>query len=777
MSSELTTLIEALGEDNFKKLVKRFNQQYYGTKEVNIVDGPYDGGIDLVVYLNGEKIKKSIQVTVQKTSIKKKLFEDVEKVEENVKYHNYQPKLDFYINSSISHQKKIKWAREAEVDYGIDLKIYDSSKLAEDADEFDEIKNTVFEIFDNIRSDNPTKISKETKVLFDMLSIGRETGEIKKEFIRSFIFLFLYENPDSTAHEVYQNLKDKLSETYDERFYDNKLNYLKSQNLLITPKGNERFRLSDPTKEEVREILQFSRSKESLLVTQIKEYLEKYGLEDCTDKLIEHLKQLYIENYEVEVEDIITSNNSYDSSLRNSYDSLINFFRKQGIKDNEEREKISKGLLGVCRENDYLNKIGVSIMFTKLFKSNKLEAYLNKKDFKVLIDTQILLRLLCVKYKKCDYPDFQYKSVKKLSETFLRYSESLELSTTSGYLQEVGGHILEALKLERFLKISEIKKLGKSNNVFYNFYLYLVESNQIEEGTFRKFIKDITNINELPSLNNPNFVDEITYSLTPLFRYLNIDIKNIPWYESDYFDELKKEYELSLTNLDLNRSYRARENDVLTLAYLCSREDHIDYETGEPFDHFFITWDSIFYDIRQSIKRKLGDSTYAYWHIYSPPKFVDRLSVMNFEINPESITYNLIALTESNFNNNEKENFVDVISSLFNAEEISELSLAKKLVNLEKKVVFQERPEDFEIEQKTRSPLTEILLQLRSYYYKRKSEHSFDNLVKVLETDSYSDNVIDILKQNIKYYQNEGEVNNTIYNDFDSLITKFKARN
>ncbi len=38
---------------------------YWNTDEVNITDGPWDSGIDVVIIKNGEEIKRSIQITVQ----------------------------------------------------------------------------------------------------------------------------------------------------------------------------------------------------------------------------------------------------------------------------------------------------------------------------------------------------------------------------------------------------------------------------------------------------------------------------------------------------------------------------------------------------------------------------------------------------------------------------------------------------------------------------------------------------------------------------------------
>ncbi len=61
-----------------------------------MVDGPYDGGIDLEVIVDGNEIRKNIQLTVQKNNIEDKILEDAEKSRKNVDEYNYLRVLDFY---------------------------------------------------------------------------------------------------------------------------------------------------------------------------------------------------------------------------------------------------------------------------------------------------------------------------------------------------------------------------------------------------------------------------------------------------------------------------------------------------------------------------------------------------------------------------------------------------------------------------------------------------------------------------------------------------------
>jgi len=72
--------------------VKHYLMDYWKTDEVNITDGPWDGGIDACIMKNGKEKKINIQITVQ-DNFEKKLFEDIEKSRSNVEKFDYQNKL------------------------------------------------------------------------------------------------------------------------------------------------------------------------------------------------------------------------------------------------------------------------------------------------------------------------------------------------------------------------------------------------------------------------------------------------------------------------------------------------------------------------------------------------------------------------------------------------------------------------------------------------------------------------------------------------------------
>src|SRR6056297_2074777 len=95
LKTEYANLISSLSVDNFRYFVKNYLMDYWRTDEVNITDGPWDGGIDACISKNGKEKKINIQITVQ-DNLERKLFEDIQKSKENVNKFDYQNKLDFF---------------------------------------------------------------------------------------------------------------------------------------------------------------------------------------------------------------------------------------------------------------------------------------------------------------------------------------------------------------------------------------------------------------------------------------------------------------------------------------------------------------------------------------------------------------------------------------------------------------------------------------------------------------------------------------------------------
>ncbi|MCA0233214.1 MAG: hypothetical protein LCH91_22295 [Bacteroidetes bacterium] len=767
MSKELNNLISGLSEDNFKKLIQEFVKEKYKTPNVRIIDGPYDGGNDLEIIVGDKEVKKNIQITVQKSGYEEKLKKDLKKSASNVADYNYLNSLDFYINQNISKEKRNELENDAEINFGVTLKIIDSNALAQESTNYESIRNFTYEAH-NIKTNSKLNIAdKQTKILFDVLTLDHNSIEIKRNFINSYIYAFLYVSPISTTEEIFSYVNPHLNNTLSLEFLNKELNYLRSKHILESPVDKKKFQLSKEKQSEISNIYSIVAEQELKLSSMIDEFISQHKISCESPELINLLYKLYQENYTIDIEEIKNTNNSFSASIKKSINDLISFFTKKGVKQSSAKS-IAKELLTLCSSSDFLNKLSSIHLFNNLYSSDKLEKYVNTKIQTVFLDTQILIRMICVLYnEKFEYQDTALQSVKILLSTFEKFKDRLQLVTSYDYISEVSGHLLEAVKLQRFLSLPFASKLGKSKNVFFNAYLELKEARQIdEELTFIEFIEELID-EDIVLDSDDNFLNMAEKKITSIVEFSNIKIVYHPNYPN--YLAVKKEYEYSLANQSKNRSYTARENDLRTILYLSTKANHTNIENGEIEEPFLVTWDSAFYKFRKALLDKHKE--FSYWYIYSPLKVVDRFSVINFQLNPQSINLNIVALTETNFNYSTKtSSFIDIISNFFNKEDVSKLSIINKLSKLRENTQnINEVPTQEEFKYKEESKITHLLLNLRNHYHSYEAKYKFDDIIKVFELSKYEDEILRIFETTITNFKTT-KVLDTMFASFDKLI-------
>jgi len=771
MSTELKNLISSLSEENFKKLIQAYLKEKYNTPHVRIVDGPYDGGNDIEIIIGDKDIKRNIQITVQKSGFESKLISDIAKASENVKNYKYQNTLDFYINQSISKDKSNELILKAEIDYGINLIVIDSTILEQESINFSSIRNFTYSSHQINNKTNTNIADKQTKILFDVLTLNHNSIEIKRNFINSYIFSYLYANPNSNLQEIFDYINPQLNETLDKNFLEKELNYLRSKKHLVSQIDKKKFILSEEKLSEIENVFSNVHAQEEQLKTIIDEFIKEKNIDCECDELIHLLYKLYQENYTIDIDEIKNTNNSFSASIKKTFNDLIHFFKKKGL-DVNEASFASKKLLKICESNDFLNKLSIIHLFNNLYSSDKLEKYINSKNQTIFLDTQILIRMLCILYKEdFDFEDAALQSVKVLIKTLEKYRDRIKVYTSYDYIEEVAGHLLEAIQLQRFLKLSYVAKLGKSKNVFYNTYSDLIKKGVLDIDTeFIDFIQELLD-KELIQFNHSEFIKYASERISEILEQCNIELIYHPNYQN--YLSVKKEYEVSLAFNSRIRSNTAVDNDLRTILYLSTKENHINEETGEINEPFLITWDSAFYSFRKKLLS--NHKEYSYWYIYSPLKVVDRFSVMNFNLNPKSISLNIMALTETNFNYSTKStSFIDTISNFFNTDDVGKLSIINKLANLKISTRnIDEVPVSEEIKGDEVDTLTHLLLNIKNHYTSLETTHKFEDVIKVFEIPTFEDEIIKLLENTLINYKFGNDLN-PMFQGFDNLIVSIK---
>lgn len=765
-TGEYRKWIEKLSKSNFDELVLNYAKEYYGTKNAYLTDGPYDGGIDLVYTSGHQSFKKNIQITVQEAKYENKLERDLAKSKENVLLYNYCKTLDFYISQSISPEKKKKLIKDADIQYQIALRIIDANELAGLAKEYKSIRETIHKYNKAAFPEEKLSLDSSTKILFDTLSMGRDVTSIKNNFIHSLILTQLYNRTSATVDEIFNDLNDTFFGKYNRNFFETEVGRLKTLGRIIdVPETRpKKFKLTDDTNDTLREIEQNAQIHERELISSFLEVLSRYDLANETSSILDYIVELYNANYEIDESELLNGGYNHNKKILGIFDQLLVRLQNNHKIDKEGATSIARQLLVICSKNEFLNKTSISKMFTNLFKSDKLEIYLNTSRRKVYLDTQILLQIVCYGYEDVDYQDPLYQAVKYLINCIDNSAIPICLHTTIGYVEEVAWQLYNGLQLERFLELDYIKDLGPSKNVFFNFYLN-IRDNDSSLSSFADFVEQLTDVSATP-YNKTSFIEELIHSLIERFELLGTKVESPILVEN--YDRYKREYENVLSYLKFDqKSYDARKNDLNTILHLSDM--HFDTDEKYFTEPFLITWDTSFYEIRETFRRKFKELNP--WYLYPPMKFANTIAVINMKIDSTAINYNIVSLVEENFNlSNDSISFLDVINGLFSDKDAKKWKLANKLAKIRKRLMEGPRIEDFHKVQNKNLPLDEFLMLVQRFYQNPINRRKYRDLTSLFQNNEYADRISQLIEDHLKDFQIKNSLNPTIIESIDKMI-------
>ena len=762
LQEEYKNIISTLSENMFRDFVKEYVKAYWKTDEVEITDGPWDGGVDLVFYKNNVPEKRNIQVTVQ-DKYETKLMNDVIKSKKNVVMYSYQSSLYFFISKPISHSKKDELNDKAERDYDISLRIYDANKLACDIERYPKVRAFLMSLF------SPKLLSKPTfdiknKVIYDMFTTGSNVANIKYDFINSFIQYYLLENSKKTIDDIQKQVNTQLTDNLSQKTILSQLDYQVKRGILV--KDNfQRYSLSATTRGEFEKLRETSEILLQSLVLTIQQCLEKYGLHKFTNQVCNKLIELYNAHYNSEIEEISQSRDSKNISEHKVFEDLEGYLKT--LPYTGEVNTVVKDILLSVSDNVYLNKIAVTTMFTNLFKSNSFEEYFSVFKKNIYLDTQVLLQVICWSFKNTDYDDMQYGAVKYLMQQVTSQKDKVCLLTTREYVEEAVYHLWEAYQLQRLLQIPAITELGPSKNVFFNFYLHLLNIGEAIYADFTDFLYDLLGDDiSVEGMGQNEFVHEISGRIEKILEYCGIEVIT-----TRYYDELRvaqKEYDLHLLDKRYSKPRRAQNNDLICMLYLSEECNHINPDSNLLDEPFFITWDSTFYTFRKKFLNKFKGRSYFY--IYTPMKFANRLSVMNLKINTACINYDIISLAENNFKySNESISFIDTLSSFFRSDDANNWKLGQKLATMRKQQEEDSEISDFSVGRQVYQPVDVVLKNIKDHY-NNDVKTSFEIIVKIFEKNEIADMIVDIISRGCEIIATNAKLDDNYFQLFDKFI-------
>ena len=265
---------------------------------------------------------------------------------------------------------------------GIELNIFDSFHLSK------------FKQFEDLFSDNTgefTEIDEASKMLFGMLAEGSNVSEIKSNLICSMIIFLLNENEKLTEKQLRELAEQKFD--HEIGSIEQEVKFLLSKKRIEQDDTNkDLLKLTKNEKTVFQKMRSESKREEAAFHQAFISLLDSYKIPDAS-KLIEQLKSLYVESCEVNID---SASGSVDDEKRKDlvFREFCNLI-KGYLKNADSTEHFLSELRKICMDNPFLEKIGASEMFLSLYRSSKLEQFINSKKKFVYLDTRVLSYYYC----------------------------------------------------------------------------------------------------------------------------------------------------------------------------------------------------------------------------------------------------------------------------------------------------------------------------------------------------------------------------------------------
>lgn len=751
---QLIQIINACEKNEFDIIVKSYLKNVYGYERVVVTDGKDDTGIDIKVFDIGSE-KNQYQMTIQKSEntqqksqLKTKIFEDVAKAKINAEEYGYSNRLYFFYSYEMTNKTQREYKREALTQHNIDLEIIDANQIAEEAEDFLALQQTIYKIsgFEEFKIKTSQYDSDNKNLIYDLISFGK-ASDIKLELVEAYIIQCLYENDSLSQTEIAELCIAKFSSKENTTFYTKLINKIYSKDKrLVYSKESKKYSLSVEERKKLASLIEQNKLDEQHFFNELVTILKKYNQEDNLSKYIDLLYDLYINNFSKRIR---LSDDIEKLELNNLFT-----YTKNQLKDTQLCKQMILNLLTVCDNNKYMQEVCASAIFGSKINIDDLQNYAKEKKF-VYIDTTIALHLLCYFYEQDnDYENYYYQLSKQLSE-FCR-KNSIELHLTNRYMWEITTHIQEAFNLVPFTKLSNFNSLGKSKNVFYNYYCYLFESDIID-CSYEEFLSNF----EFKNSNNRSSDNHHNNQL--IEQYLNnLGIKIIDITKTYDINSTSKILGIQLASSNRNKTAFALNNDAIMLEYLGDNNDVHD------IDPVFITWDKSLFKVLKEFFTK--NPSALRWMQFTPSQFIDRYSLLSFSINEETITKEMLALLSGDIVNHTY-SLLDSLALILNPEDKVGLEYTKRLVEMKDSQIYTTEKQSDEISENTdNNALDTTVFHITTHY--RENEIQYSNIKKLFMSEEYMEEVLSIIDKSIKIIMEKHSFDKNIIDELDRIIAK-----
>lgn len=749
---QLIQIINGCDKKEFDKIVKSYLKNIYGFERIAVTDGKDDTGIDLKVFDYGGQ-KNQYQMTIQKSGtpqersqLKTKIFEDVEKAKTNNNEYGYSNNLYFFYSYEMTNKTQREYAREALDSFNINLFIVDANQIAEESEDNIELQKTIYSFSGllDFRLKESLYEDKNKCLMYDLVSFGK-CSDLKLEIVESFILQCLFEDGPLSQDQISKRCKDKFSSKENPTFYSKLINKLYSKEKKLSySKETKCYSLSSNEYDILKKRIEQIKIDEQSFINEIGAVLKQFGQESFIDDYIKLLTDIFTNalSQRIEIKQIID-----DSDLLTK---LLRFGKKQYGSNEAEVKQMIIQLLHVCDRNKYLQKTCASSIFSTKINIDNLERYAAERK-QVFIDTNIALNILCLFYNNAEYDEYNYRLSKSLSEYCRK--NNIKLYLTDRYLWEVAGHIREALDLVPFTKIPKFNLLGGSRNVFFRYYNYLFDIGYLD-CSFGDFLAEF-------GFEDGDRNDKLNQTLIKYLSEIGVDVISTP---NNYnIESTRKTLEIVLAEMDRYKTLFARNNDCIMLKYLGDNDTEI-----HKTDPVFITWDKSLYKI---LKPFFEDNpNLNKWMQFTPGQFIDRYSLLSFSINSETISKEMLAVLSGDIVQHTM-SLLDSLSLILNPNTEVGLEYTKKFTEMKDTQVYtiDKLPKESQDISK-QDPIDYVVYKISNLY--RDNPEQYLRFKELFNSKEYMEDVINIVNNSVVFYQKNNHFDKATQTSFDKLIEK-----
>lgn len=765
--------IKGLTKEQFDELIKVFVHLRFDVEISAIVDGPGDGGIDIKIFENERAKKIPIQITINQT-VYGKLEEDLEKISRLVEKEAYSTNFFFFYSGGAAEEKENKIRKKALEEYDLNLEIIDAEVLGGfiQTPKYElvreKLKNQLGEVF----TESESYFDEFDKMKFDLISYGSDSVELKSRFIDSFILHSLLKAEGRSLHtkNLRKDIQKRFGEAIDEDFCLRRCENLeRKKQIEIIGSLREKIKLSDEAAGSLQALVDEINLQEkeylSSIESIVKDHLTDASLDEVMRKIQAVLKASYIKDQKE-----IQSDSSYVNGDHAAIASLRSYLSKH-ITEEDNLETVVLEIRKLTASNDFLQKICAGDLFKSLIGSEEFDAYQRKNNKSVIVDTPVLIYLLCAMHDRTyDYDNNRFKVAVHLFKLIRGGEHKLKFITTENYAQEAANHLLNAIKLIPSIELGLYDFLGGASNTFHQFHSDMV-STGYTESTFAEFIKEFgIHINGVGDDELLKYIEEY---LIQLLQDNSVTVVKLHDYHRDPetqkdYEKIKKELETIYNVKKLNRSQFASKNDSLMLSYLY--DEDIPEDEEQLNDPTLLTWDGSFSEFRRKFHSKHPSK--RYWHLFRPSKFLDHQALLNFKIDSEAITIDLISITQDEFDlSNKLKNLNEILNRIVDMRTAEGTKLTTGLADIRREYIYQLKGADVEkSEFHEHQPIDDIMLNISNYFSGGKSKNSIDTLKNSLKIDAFIQEFLSFISEQVEHFHKNQKYGVDIPKEMDKMI-------